>query len=92
MVSAPEYSVQTQAKLVHALCLLHNFVRVHDPDDFDEVDHELTARVVPSTAADAASMFGGDITPLERQEAAERRDRIAKEMWESYMAYIDSNN
>ena len=38
MVAAPEYPVQTQAKLVPALCVLHNFIQTHDPEDLDLVD------------------------------------------------------
>jgi hypothetical protein len=30
---APEYPVETQAKLVPAIAALHNFLRVHDSDD-----------------------------------------------------------
>lgn len=38
MVGAPEYPVQTQAKLIPALCVLHNFIQTYDPEDLDLVD------------------------------------------------------
>lgn len=33
LVVAQEYSIQTQAQLVGALAVLHNFIRIHDPTD-----------------------------------------------------------
>ncbi|EGO05085.1 hypothetical protein SERLA73DRAFT_44852, partial [Serpula lacrymans var. lacrymans S7.3] len=33
MVAAPEYALEVQAKLIPALCVLHNFIQLHDPDD-----------------------------------------------------------
>lgn len=88
MVSAPEYCVHTHAKLVHALCLLHNYIQVYDPDDFDEDDIESSQQTNP---VPGASMFGGDITSEEHQEAADHRDRIAKEIWDSYVDYVATN-
>ena len=40
MVAAPEYSLAVQAKLVPALCVLHNFIRIHDPEDEEELDSD----------------------------------------------------
>ncbi len=38
---APEYAFAVQAKLVHALAVVHNFIQIHDPDDIDtEEDKE----------------------------------------------------
>ena len=33
MVAAPEYDLPTQTKLVPAICILHNFIQVHNPND-----------------------------------------------------------
>ena len=38
MVATPEYTPEIQARVILALCALHNFVRVHDPDDLDDED------------------------------------------------------
>lgn len=38
MIAAPEYSLEKQAKIILAICVLHNFIRVHDPEDIDEAD------------------------------------------------------
>ena len=40
MVAAPEYSSEVQAKVIPALCALHNFIRIHDPDDLDDQDRQ----------------------------------------------------
>lgn len=84
MIAAPEYSVTTQAKIVHALCVLHNFIRVHDPDDFEPTDLDACEHL---SAQDTAATFGGHVSQAEREEAGLRRDRIAKEMWDSYVAH-----
>ncbi len=89
MVSAPEYSVRTQAKLVHAICLLHNFIRIHDPDDCEPVVQDAEEHLQP---AEGAQSFGGPIQAAERAEATLRRDQIAKEMWESYVTYMENQD
>ena len=33
MVAALEYSLETQSKIICAICVLHNFIHVHDPDE-----------------------------------------------------------
>ena len=66
MVSAPEYSVKTQAKLVHALCVLHNVIRIHNPDDFDSTIKDELARI--ALALNAAD-FGWTISNEEQREA-----------------------
>jgi hypothetical protein len=38
MIAAPEYSLEKQAKLVNAICALHNFIRAYDPEDGDEIN------------------------------------------------------
>ena len=35
MVAALEYSCKKQAKLVNAICALHNFICAYDPEDGD---------------------------------------------------------
>lgn len=85
MVAAPEYSSEVQAKIVHALCALHNFIRIHDPDDLDASTQEELARVPQDPIA---ADFGGTISAGEQRQATSRRDRIAMAMWEEYVAYL----
>jgi hypothetical protein len=35
MVASPEYSEDKQAKFIPALCVLHNFISIHDHDSTD---------------------------------------------------------
>ncbi len=88
MVAAAEYSISTQSKTVHALCVLHNFIRVHDPDDMDlTTQDEITCTPHAAEAGD----FGGEIGSAEQKAALSRRDSIAKAMWHDYITYIGQN-
>jgi hypothetical protein len=92
---APEYSVETQAKIPCALAALHNFIRLHDPDDWADDgpgnggprNPTFTLREVDG---DERRQFpeeelGRFITPVEKQRATEFRDSIARDMWEKYV-------
>jgi hypothetical protein len=87
--AAPEYPIELQAKLVNALCVLHNFILIHDPTDISiETWTEHRARGSWSGTDDYIEVTPnvpvGDITEAERRRASERRDRLAKRMWEDY--------
>jgi fumarylacetoacetate (FAA) hydrolase family protein len=84
MVAAPEYSLEKQAKLVNAICALHNFIRAYDPDDGDDINPTEVERASPQHLRED---FAVDVTATEREEASEKRDQIAKAMWEQYVAY-----
>jgi hypothetical protein len=85
MVAAQEYSLEKQAKLVNAICALHNFIRAYDPED--GVDINNITEVERATPQHLREDFAVDVSTAERVEASERRDRIAKAMWEQYVAY-----
>lgn len=87
MVASPEYSEEMQAKFVAALCALHNFIRIHDPDD--QAD-EPAGRPEVSRGGSHTNVeeLGGQITEVERDRASERRDNIAKAMWTSYQQVL----
>jgi fumarylacetoacetate (FAA) hydrolase family protein len=84
MVAAPEYSLEKQAKLVNAICALHNFIRTYDPKDGDEINLNEVERASPQCLRED---FAVDVTATEREEASKKRDQIAKAMWEQYVAY-----
>jgi hypothetical protein len=98
MVAAPEYSLAVQTKLVPALCVLHNFIRVHDPDDEGDLDdkdndeaeanHPQVVQAAPWRAED----LGHSITSAERERAARKRDNIAEAMWAQYIEYTTNDN
>jgi hypothetical protein len=94
MVAAPEYSLVVQTKMVPALCVLHNFIHVHDPDDAEEegeeaeMDTNQAVQVVQQRVED----FGHTITPAERARAGQKRDDIAEAMWAQYIEYTMNEN
>jgi len=83
MVAAPEYSPEVQSKVVLALCALHNFIRVHDPDDLDDQDwqEEIERRPPVPTAAD----LGRRVNQAERDRAIAKQKQIADDMWVDYV-------
>ena len=83
MVAAPEYSPEVQAKVIPALCALHNFIRIHDPDDLDDQDwQEEIERQYPSPGVDD---LRGRIDRAERSRAVARREKISNDMWADYV-------
>ncbi len=93
MVAAPEYSIETQAKIIPALAALHNFINEHDPDDMD-MDLAPHAQEHPvwhpsrEPSENTVNTVPSDISEEERDRAVARRDRIARNMWNDYQAYI----
>ena len=94
--TAPEYSEKVQAMFVPALGSIHNFIRIYDPsDEAVQPWRAVTARAAKQQQSPApnphaephvitAAELGIDITPVERQRAADRRDRLAEQMWVDY--------
>lgn len=93
LVSTPEYSIDTQARLVQALAVVHNFIRVHDPDDnkykVNGADGGATEDSGPENNCDTAGVQ--NVTRGERSRAAQLRDNIAAEMWKDYEEYTRRN-
>ncbi|KAF9442364.1 hypothetical protein P691DRAFT_681619, partial [Macrolepiota fuliginosa MF-IS2] len=92
MTVAPEYSLDVQSKIILALCVLHNFIHIHDPDDLME-DSDLEVRdqeLSQRPPAHFTSEFWHTISWDESKQADERRDEIAKAMWEQYQVYLDN--
>jgi hypothetical protein len=85
MVVAPEYSLEKQAKLVNAICALHNFIRAYDPEDVNDING--ITEVERASPQHLREDFAVDVSTAERVEASKRRDQIAKAMWEQYIAY-----
>jgi len=86
MVAAPEYSLETQTKIIPALCALHNFIRVYNPDEDMGVE-EHSARA-PRRSQEDFSHQG--VSAQEKARANTKRDVIAKEMWAQYQEHLNN--
>jgi hypothetical protein len=84
MVAAPEYSLKKQAKLVNAICTLHNFIQAYNPEDRDDIN---LIEVEQASPQHLWEDFAVDITATKQEEASEKQDQIVKAMWEQYIAY-----
>jgi hypothetical protein len=91
MTSRPEYSLHIQSQIILAICVLHNFIHVHDPDDLDlesfyDCDEELNCRschYVPES-------HRYHVLPAESDQATSFHDEIAKAMWWQYQDHLQS--
>jgi len=81
---APEFSMKVQARIPPALCAIHNFIRIHNPDEISDFDN-IQADLEPSNWGELAL---GPPTRQERARADSRRDRIAQDMWASYQEIL----
>jgi hypothetical protein len=80
LVVAQEYLLDRQSQLVSALGVLHNFILINNPDDLtDDVETQDNF-----TNALSAHQEERAVTNAERARAAERRDKIANDMWHDY--------
>jgi hypothetical protein len=82
----PEYAMDIQARVPDALCALHNFIRRYDPDIFDEEYAEDMLDYDHEEGGELNELGDGPADAPERQRADSRHDRIAREMWEDYIA------
>ena len=89
MTSIPEYSICIQSQIILAICVLHNFIHVHDPDDLDleslhDWDEELNCR----PCRYGPESYGHHVSQTESDRATSFRDEIAKAMWQKYQDHL----
>lgn len=83
---ANEFPIEAQGRIASAICVVHNFIRIHDPEDLpdpEEEDHSIT-----SSTSNSSLGGNGSISLRERNEAGKRRDEIANAMWVQYQEYL----
>ena len=83
LLLAPEFSLEVQSKIPAALCVLHNFARIHDPSDDNDDDSDFTDEEDNSDNNNWATENTAEVNMNE--EAREMRDRIANTMWNDYL-------
>lgn len=86
MVAAPEYSLKTQTKIISALCVLHNFICVYNPEETRNLEG-LSAHTPRQNAEDFS--YQG-VSAQEKQRANTKRNVIAKKMWRQYQEHLNS--
>ena len=87
MVAAPEYSLETQTKIVPAICVLHNFICMYDPGE--KVGLEELSTQVPRRNPEDYNR--GGVSAREKARANTKQDVIAKEMWRQYQEYVNNH-
>jgi hypothetical protein len=85
---APEYRMDIQNRLPAALCALHNFIKIHDPDDpieMQEMDNENedVPLMIPEVEPEAGGGAGAN-----QNQAIALRNRIADELWAQYQGVL----
>ena len=79
LLLAPEYSLEIQARIPSALAVIHNFIRLHDPEE-GTLEGDIDASI--------HGHFGENSNPHApapvEDEVDARRDRIAQAMWDDY--------
>ena len=78
-----------QAKIIVACCNIHNFIRLHDPDD-DSEDNDDSMDVEESNGGEQVNEndLAWGITMEETRNAEAKHSEIAMAMWESYQAEL----
>jgi hypothetical protein len=75
-----------QARIPAALAAVHNFIRMHDPEEiegFDDADD-----MEQGFFQVAGELAEGETRAPEKRQANTRRDVIAAAMWEQYQAEL----
>jgi len=82
-----EYDLKTQAQLVCALAVVHNFMKLHDPDDplFKDKNIGLESDLEGDDTATTWAT-GSQREPLEAKRAMAHRDKITHAMWKDYQS------
>jgi len=76
----PHYNMDVQVRIPSALCLVHNVIRIHDPNDM------MDCRQVDLNEPeyDVGTLAEGPPTAEARTRAHQHCDKIALRMWEDY--------
>jgi len=89
-----EYPMLTQAKIVSACGVIHNFIGTYDPDDQPEPwgsEGSPSSEGGSSLPAQVSEQLGtGNIGGQETQRAAGKREDIAQAMWLSYQQELQA--
>jgi len=82
--------MEIQARIPPALCAVHNFIHHNDPSDFDDTSDPNDIPGSHATGGGIGDLAIRAINAAERERAQSNRDKIATEMWNSYMASVQA--
>jgi hypothetical protein len=85
LLIGPEYSVEVQAKIPAALCAIHNFIRLHDDQELDDIPGEEQVNQGAHAGDNIVAQTGID---EDGDAVVERRDLIAQAMWNDYQIIL----
>lgn len=77
-----------QARLPPALGVIHNFIRIHDPDEINDFSFEDFNGTIHRDNGGGIGLAAGPAGPAERARAEKKRDEIAQAMWVDYQALL----
>ena len=73
-----------QAHLPPALSALHNFIHIHDPDEIANMLCTINVDI------DATGSLATKLPRrVEKEQTNDRRDKIAREMWDQYQGELE---
>jgi len=83
--------MEMQARIPPALCVLHNFIREHDPAAIVDEGYDFEdLRVVHEDGPAVGELSQRVANDQDQQQAATRRDEIAEEMWQDYQRRLQA--
>jgi hypothetical protein len=88
LVLPPEYSMEIQARIPAALCALHNFIRRSDPTEIDDYPDATDLAGGHVNGVEIGELATRAINTAERDRMSLKRDDIAQDMWDCYMAWV----
>jgi hypothetical protein len=86
------YPMTMQARLIPALCALHNFIRIHDPSDDMDITQEEIDEMLEDERPSVEGNLQTGVTAVETERASRWREQIAQSMWVQYRDYNDWRN
>ena len=75
-----------QVRIPPALCAIHNFIRRYDPDEISFFDDDIDD-FQPGCHAEGHLATEPPNRQV-REQASTKRDQIAQQMWEDYLAFL----
>ncbi|CAD6903325.1 unnamed protein product [Tilletia caries] len=84
LVAGCDYDLKTQANVFPALAVVHNFIRLHDPDDTNPHPDD------DNRGGDIDVADEGDLsrtsctTSVEKKRGEKEREKVAQSLWMSY--------